>query len=314
MDHKQLNWDNLRIFLAVARTQTALEAAKQLDMDHSTITRRLHRLETEIGSRLFDRTSQGHTLTPAGLRLLDYVERIETTLDAMESDIGDDDHELTGQVRLGATEGLGSFFLAPHLVHFCTRHPSIVVDLLAVPRFVNLSKREADLAVSIERPAAGAYVTCKLSDYRLQLYATAGYLATQPPIRTLRDLASHRLIGYVDELAFSTELRYLAQIAPNVRVPLRSTSVVAQFYAARRGLGLAVLPCFLAAAASDLVPVLPGNAGVTRSFWLVAPTEHREVARVRALWDYLREVAELNRDYLMGDASDIVWVGPPPPA
>ncbi|MCP1670333.1 LysR family transcriptional regulator [Kerstersia gyiorum] len=311
MNPARLNWDNLRIFLAVARAHTALDAAQLLDMDHSTITRRLRRLENEIGSLLFSRTTQGHALTPEGTRLLNHIEKIEATLGAMESDIRNDAQAISGQVRLGATEGLGCAFLAPHLAHFCDRHRDIVVDLLAVPRFVNLSKREADLAVTIERPAAGAYVACKLSDYRLQLYATSRYLATHPPIRNLRDLASHRLTGYVDDLVFSAELSYLAQIAPQSRVPLRSTNVIAQLHAARQGKALAVLPCFLAADATDLIPVLPGKARITRNFWLVTPAEHRQVTRVRVLWDYLREIAEVNQAYLMGETTTMRWLTAP---
>ena len=303
----QLNWDNLRIFLAVARSQSALEAAAQLNMDHSTISRRLHRLEKEIGSKLFDRNPQGHLLTSAGHRLLEHVERIEGTLAQIDSEIGGGDQVLTGQVRLGATEGFGSYFLAPHLAHFCARHPAINVELLAVPRFVNLSKREADLAISVDRPQTGSHVFCKLTDYRLQMYATTEYLEAHPPICSLEDLAGHSMIGYVDELSFSAELRYLQQLAPAAPVPFRSTSIIAQLWAARRGQGLAVLPCFLAATAPDLIPVLPGTAEVIRSFWLIAPKERQEVARVRALWDYLRQVSESNRGFLMGQGREIAW-------
>lgn len=312
MGNTQINWDNLRIFLAVARSQSALEAASRLEMDHSTITRRLHRLEKEMGSKLFDRTTQGHVLTPAGHRLLESVERIEDNLAAVEAEIGGDSGLLTGQVRLGATEGFGSFFLAPQLAEFTTRHPAMSIDLLAVPRFVNLSKREADLAISIERPQSGAYVVCKLSDYRLQLYATRQYLDSHPTISTLSDLAEHRFIGYVDELAFSAELRYLGKLAPGAPVPLRCTSVVAQFHAARQGRGLAVLPCFMGNTCKELIPVLPGSAELIRSFWLIVPSERREIARVRALWDFLREAAEANREFLMGETDDIVWMSGAP--
>lgn len=307
MNNLQINWDNLRIFLAVARSQSALEAAGQLEMDHSTVTRRLHRLEREIGSKLFDRTPQGHRLTPTGHRLLESVERIESALSAVDAEIGGDSQLLTGQVRLGATEGFGSFFLAPHLADFCAKHPGMTVDLLPVPRFVNLSKREADLAVSIERPESGAYVVCKLTDYRLQLYATRSYLERNPTISTQSDLQMHRFIGYVDELIFSTELRYLSKLAPHAPVQLRSTSISAQFFAARQGQALAVLPCFIGNTCPDLLPVLPRDVELIRSFWLIAPSERREIARVRAVWDFLRHTAEVNRAFLMGETDKVVW-------
>lgn len=307
VDTQQLNWDNLRVFLVVARKQSALEASSTLGMDNSTITRRIKRLEQEMGCLLFERTPQGHRLTAAGHRLLEYVEQIESTLARVDAEIGGGDHVLTGQVRLGATEGLGSFFLAPHLTRFCERHPAMSVELLAVPRFVNLSHREADLAINIERPQSASHVTCKLTDYRLQLYATRGYLEAHPPIKRLEDLAQHPLIGYVDELAFSEELRYREQLAPGAYAPFRSTSIVAQLQATRQGRSLGILPCFLGSTAEDLIPVLPGVAEVIRSFWLTAPADRRELARVRALWDYLRHIAEINREFLMGNSLRMSW-------
>ena len=301
MTQAGINWDNLRLFLAVVRAQSAQEAARRLDVDHSTVTRRLHRLEKELGTQLFERTPAGHVMTAAGHRLLEHVERIESTVALLDEDIGDDSQMLTGHVRLGATEGFGSFFLAPHLSHFCDRHPAISVELLVVPRFINLSQREADLAINIERPRSNTQIASKLSQYRLQLYASSRYLASRPSIHCVADLAEHRLFGYVDELSFSPELRYLDTIAHHAPTPLRSTSIVAQYNAVREGQGLAVLPCFLAAQCPDLVPVLPADIDIIRTFWIAAPSERRELARVRALWDYLREATQRNQAFLMGE-------------
>ncbi|WP_404301800.1 LysR family transcriptional regulator [Alicycliphilus denitrificans] len=301
----RINWDNLRLFLAVVRAQSAQEAARRMEVDHSTITRRLHRLEKELGAQLFERTPAGHLLTPAGQRLLEHVERMESSMVRVGEAIGGDSHMLTGHVRLGATEGFGSFFLAPHLSHFCERHPGIQVELLIVPRFINLSQREADLAVNIERPHRTGQVCSKLTDYRLRLYASRRYLQEHPSIRRLQDLAEHRFFGYVEELVFSQELRYLSAIAPDVSSSLRSTSVVAQYNAAREGRGLAVLPCFMAAQSDELLPVLPGEVDLRRTFWLAAPADRRELARVRALWDYLRELVECNQAFLLGDSP--IW-------
>lgn len=299
-----INWDNLRVFLAVARSESALEAAATLEMDHSTVTRRLKLLEKDIGSQLFDRSPQGHVLTAIGYRLLQSVEKIEYTLAVIDSEVGGDNQLLTGSVRLGATEGFGGVFLAPHLADFCAKHPAISVDLIAVPRFVNLSKREADLAVNVERPQTGSYVISKLSDYRLMLYATRKYLTDHPQISKLSDVAQHKMIGYVDELAFSTELRYLDTLAPTATVSMRSTSIVAQLNAARRGSALAILPCFMAGTCPDLVPVLPESASIVRTFWLVTPKENRNIARVRTLWDYLRAAVEVNQSFLMGETAE----------
>lgn len=305
----KFDWDDLRVFLGVARTRSALEASPALGIDQSTISRRIKRLEADIGSKLFDRNSQGHRLTSSGHRLLEHVERLEGTLAAMEADVFGDSMALTGDIRLGATEAFGSYFLAPHLAHFCTRHPAISVDLLPMPRNVNLSKREADCSVTLDRPTTGSHVTSQLAQYRLLPYATPQYLERHAPIRSASDLSvDHRWIDYVDDLLFADQQVSLRKWLPTVKPFLRSTSVVAQFQAVRSGLGIAVLPCFLALHDPDLVPVLPEELDITRHFWLVAPAETRELARIRALWDYLRQVADANQDFLMGRSQRIAWI------
>lgn len=302
-----INWDNLRLFLAVVRAQSAQEAARRLSIDHSTVTRRLHRLEKELGARLFERTPAGHVLTTAGHRLLEHVERMESSMALVGEEVGGESHALTGQVRLGATEGFGSFFLAPHLGQFCERHPAIDVELLIVPRFVNLSQREADLAVNVERPQNTGQICSKLTEYRLQLYASQHYLQRRPPIRQMADLQAHRFFSYVEDLTFSAEMRYLSDVAPHVRTPLRSTSVIAQLQAVREGRGLAILPCFMASQYAELVPVLPDEIDVRRTFWIAAPRDTRERARVRALWDFLRELVDCNQPFLLGQTAN--WKG-----
>jgi len=305
MNNGSINWDNLRVFLAVARLQSAFEAANYLKIDQSTISRRLKKLEEEIGTELFTRNSQGHLLNANGHRLLEYAETIENTISSMESKLGGDSQILTGSIRLGATEGFGSTFLAPHLTNFCELHPGLTVDLLALPRLINLSKREADLVVSIERPETGPYITCKLTDYRLQAYATQSYLNNHHEIKSLEDLSKHRFTGYVDEYSFSPKLQYLKNLVPNAYVPFRSSSLMAQLYAALEGKTLAVLPCFLAKLHPSLIPVLPNKTSFNRAFWLIAPSERKSVARVSELWDYLRHVSSINQDYLLGDGLEI---------
>ncbi|MCA0242006.1 MAG: LysR family transcriptional regulator [Proteobacteria bacterium] len=303
-----MEWDNLRVFLELARTERLMEAAQRLDVSTSTISRRLRRLEAELGTQLFDRNSQGFALTLQGEKLLHYAQEAEGVLSAAADAVFGRNESLSGQVRIGATEGFGCFVLAPHLAHFCAHHPRITVDLLPMPRFVSLSKREADAAVTIERPVHGSYVVSKLSDYKLKLYATADYLRAHAPIRTPADLAQHPFISYVDDLVFSAELKYLRQVAPSVQAVFRSTSVVAQYAAVCRGRGLGILPCFLAQHSSDLVPVLDDTVTVLRTFWLVVPADRRNVARVRAVCAWLRDTVQSNRDFLMGDAAQMTYM------
>lgn len=164
-------------------------------------------LEDALGTLLFDKScSGGFLLMAEGQRLLGFVDSMETTVQSATEQIANTGHALSGHVRVGSTEGFGCFFLAPQLARFQDAQPNISIDLLPVPHFVSLSKREADIAVTLERPEQGQYVYTKLCDYRLQLYATAEYLETYAPIRTTDDLRQHRFASYIDDLAFNYEL------------------------------------------------------------------------------------------------------------
>ncbi|CAN0626286.1 Transcriptional regulator, LysR family [Burkholderia multivorans] len=305
-----LDWDDLRFFLEVARTQRASGAAKRLGVDYTTVARRIRALEEAMGTLLFDKSrSGGFTLTAEGQRLVAYADAMETTVQSACDQVANTGHALSGHVRIGSTEGFGCFFLAPQLTRFRAAHPHVTVDLLPVPHFVSLTKREADLAVTIERPDRGPYVITKLCDYQLRLYATREYLASHPPIGGKDDLARHAFISYVDDLAFSNELLYLERTVPGATAGLRTTSVIAQYFATLQGGGLAILPCFIAAQQPALVPVLPDEVVLTRCFWLYCREDLRKLRRVQALWDYLRAAAEENRALLAGESGVLRLVG-----
>jgi DNA-binding transcriptional LysR family regulator len=306
-----LNWDDLRYFLEVARTQRASAAAKKLGVDHTTVARRVRELETALGTVLFDKSRAGGFVpTAEGQRLLAYADAVETTVQSASEQFALGAQSLSGHVRVGSTEGFGCFFLAPQLARFTGKHPDMSIDLLPVPHFVSLSKREADLAIMLERPERGQYVYTKLCDYRLRLYGTPEYLERHARIRSAADLRHHAFISYVADLAFSGELLYLERAAPNVTANLCSTSVIAQYHAALQGSALAILPCFMAEPDPRLVPILPDEIIVTRSFWLCSREDLRKLRRITSLWDYLREAADANRPLLMGESAQMHYVEP----
>lgn len=308
---EKLNWDDLRYFLEVARTQRASGAAKRLGVDYTTVARRIRALEHALGTLLFDKSrSGGFLLTREGQRLLAYADSLETTVQSACEALSNTGQSLSGHIRIGSTEGFGCFFLAPHLARFQAAHPSISMDLLPVPHFVSLSKREADLAVTLERPERDQYVFTKLCDYRLRLYGTREYLDRHPAITDVASLGAHAFISYVDDLAFSLELLYLERTVPDASSRLRSTSVIAQYFAALQGHSLAILPCFMAAQAPQLVAVLPEEIVVTRCFWLCCREDLRKLRRITAVWDYLRAVADGNRLFLMGEARQMEHIEP----
>ena len=299
-----MDWDNLRYFLELARLGTLQSAARRLDVDHTTVARRIQALEKQVGSPLFSREAGGHRLTEAGRRLQPQVEAMEEAFRAVESTAPASHEGFSGVVRVGATEGFGTLVLAPQLALFAQQHPKLVIDLLAMPRQVHLSRREADIVISLERPARGPVLVTKLSDYTLRLYASKKYLAQHPPIQAREDLRGHTFISYVDDLLFSKELHYLDELYKPDAFALRSTSVLAQYQATAAGAGIAVLPAFIAERDKSLRRLLPAlaQAQFTRSFWMSMPAETKHLARLRAVWDFLRVTAEEQRALLLPQA------------
>lgn len=294
-----MDWDNLRFFLELSRTGTLVGAARRLAVDHTTVARRIQALEKQVGSALFSREADGHRLTEAGRRLQPQVEAMEAAFRTVERSAPASQEGLSGLVRIGATEGFGTIVLAPQLALFAQAHPKLVIDLLAMPRLVHLSRREADIVISLERPARGPVVVTKLSDYVLRLYASKAYLASHAPIRSREDLRGHTFISYVDDLLFSKELQYLDELYKPDSFALRSTSILAQHQATAAGAGIAVLPAFIAERDKSLRRVLPDEANFTRTFWMSVPAETRHLARMKAVWDFLRETVEAQRAVLL---------------
>ena len=158
-----MDWDNLRYFLELARSGTLMSAARRLEVDHTTVARRIQALEKEVGAPLFSREAGGHRLTEAGRKLQPQVEAMESAFQAVESTAPASQEGLSGLIRIGATEGFGTVVLAPQLALFAQQHPKLTIDLLAMPRLVHLSRREADIVISLERPARGAHQRARAS-------------------------------------------------------------------------------------------------------------------------------------------------------
>lgn len=296
-----MDWDGIRYFLEVARTQRVSGAAKRLGVRHTTVSRRIHLLEQSLDTVLFNKSkASGYTLTEDGQRFFNHAEQIESALLSAQEEVSGQAAALSGHLRVGATEGFGSYVLAPLMVDFQRRFPDITLDIMPVPRFISLSKREADIAISLEQPQRGPYLRTLLGEYALRLYGTREYLDAHPRIERREHLLEHRYIGYVDELLFSDHLRYLDDLVPAANVGFRSTSVIAQYHAALQGNALAVLPCFMAGQDPRLVPVLPDEIQVTRRFWMYCHEDLRQSRRVMALWDFIKRSAELNRPLLTG--------------
>jgi DNA-binding transcriptional LysR family regulator len=291
----EFDWNDVRAFLAVARSGRLTAAAGRLGVDHSTLSRRIAALEHALRSKLFDRSPSGYTLTEEGRRLLPIGEEMERLAIGAGEAIGGTSTSVAGTVRIGSPEGFGSYFLAPRIAGLKARHPRLTIQLVAAPAVFSLARRDADVVISVSRPPAGRLQVSKLIDYDLGLYAAPGYLRQAPDIASAGDLSRHRFVSYIGELLHFPELDFLQHVAPGGTTSVESSNLVAQLRATLAGAGLCVLPAFLAGEEDGLVRVLPGEINLTRSLWLTVHQDLAELARVRAAVAFIREEVESAR-------------------
>lgn len=294
------NWDDLRFFLTLCRTTKLVRAADTLRVDHTTVSRRVAALETALGVKLVEKSENGFRPTEAGEKLIPIAEKMENSALFLQEGIGGGG-ELGGTVRVGAPDGFGSFFLAPHLPKLISRHPSLEIDLVAVPRYLSLSRREADLSVTLNRPTTGRLYAKKLTDYHLQLFATKEYLKKSKSISKRCDLKDHALIGYIEDLIFAPELRYMTAVGKDLTARFKSTSLVAQRQAILSAAGIGVLPRFIAHEDPRLVPVLEEEFQLTKTFWLVVHEDIRGLARVQETVKFIAESVKSSRFLFLRD-------------
>jgi len=294
------DWNDIRFFLELTRKGRLTEVAKSLKVDHTTVSRRITALEKELDAKLFESTTRGYVLTPAGERLLPQAEAMESASATIQDHVGGENRNLTGIVRLGVPEGFGSQFLSQDMPLFQDLHPGIELEFVANDRFVSLSKREADLSITLARPRSGRLISKKLTDYTLRLYASKSYLENHPPIKNMEDVKNHNFISYIDELVPDPQMLYLGEFISTPNVTLKSSSIVFQFQATLAGAGLSIMHCFMADEFDELVCVLPEEVEVHRSFWLNTPEDIHDLARIKAVTQFLDELVERRRKSLLG--------------
>lgn len=294
------DWNDLRYFLELSRQGKLVKAALRLQVDHTTVSRRIASLEKQLQARLFDKSPTGYQLTDAGMRLLPMAEKIESQSNNLYQALSGKDARLSGTVRISTSEGIGAQVIARHIGEFRAEHPDIEIELMADTRRTSLSKREADIAITLSRPESGRLKGWKLCDYRLKLYGSRDYLANHPKIENVDDLAQHDFVSYIDDLIEMPELRYFESTLKNSHVVFRSTNLSAQYNAIRSGVGLGLVHCFMAANDPQMVAVLPDEILVQRSFWLMVHEDLRDVARVDAVCRFITGLLRDNEALMMG--------------
>ncbi|MFZ1493780.1 MAG: LysR family transcriptional regulator [Candidatus Competibacter denitrificans] len=296
----QMDWNDLRYFLAAARLGRLSPAARRLQVEHSTVSRRIDSLERTMGTRLFERHRDGLILTEAGHALLPMAEQVEATIAVLSEALSGQDLSIRGEVRLGTPEGLAVCFLTPKLKPLLDDYPNLTVELLALPRLANLASREADLAITLEPPRRGPYVVARWTDYSYFLYGSRDYLDQHGPITTRADLARHPFVAYIDDYLLIPELRFLEKLCDKPNLRFSSTSMLAHKEAVLAGVGLAVLTPYISGNDPRLIKVLPDEAQFQHTFWLAAHADRLRLKRVRLVWDYLMELITTHRPLFLG--------------
>ena len=285
-----LTSDQLLAFLAVIREGNTVGAARRLALDHSTVSRRLAGLEQALGTRLFDRSPRGLAPTAAATSLVTSAERVERELIMAAGSVGQRDTLITGSVRLATPEVFGTFLVAPHIAELREKHPNLILELAPESRTISLSRREADIAITVRQPPRGRLVARKLVDYRLGLYAAPGYLARHAAIQTRADLADHAYVSYVDELVDFPELLALNQAKLDGTIVFRSSSSAAQQAAIAAGTGIGMLHVLAAQQDHRIERILAEQIEAQRTYWLVLHADLQRVPRIRAVIEFLGDL------------------------
>ncbi len=289
-----MNWDDLKIFLAVARAGQLLGAAKRLGLNHATVARRVTALEQATGGLLFHRQTSGSTLTPAGDRLLKIAEKIESEINGAQAAVAPEEAAIAGTVRIGAPDGFGVVFLAPRLSGLAEQNPSLQVQLVPVPRSFSLSRHEADIAITVERPSEGRLVASKLVDYTLQLFASKTYVARHGVPQSAAELSEHRLVGYVSDLVINPSLDYAGEFSADWSASFQISSALGQVEAVRAGAGIGILHTFIGRAHDDLV-ALEFVEPVRRAYWIVYHESTRSLPQIQVAVNYIQQTVSSNR-------------------
>jgi len=289
------DWDRIRVFHGVAEAGSFTRASETLNLSQSAISRQIGALEEDVGTPLFHRHARGLVLTEQGELLLESARAIAGKIAATSSLLSDSKEEPSGHLRVTANQGFGSFWLTSHLKEFLDLYPDITVNLIVVDVELDLSMREADVAIRLTPPIKPDLIQRRLRTVHTHLYASPSYLETALPLETVDDLDRHRLIDYgTDTPPPVPSLNWILEAGrdeddprPPRTAALSINNVYGMLRAAQKGAGVASLPDYLGSISDRLVRVLPQLEGPGFDIYFVYPEEMRASARVSAFRDFL---------------------------
>jgi DNA-binding transcriptional LysR family regulator len=289
MTCEHLDWDNLRYFLAVARAGKLTAAARRLGQDHTTVGRRIASLERTFRSKLFERRPEGYRLTETGQRLYENVKTVESSIWELQRDLVGQTQHVEGVVRIGAPDDFGNLFLVKHIGELQSLHPGLRIELMTLPYTLSVSKREADIAIGIERPVEGRLFVRRLTDFEMRLYATRDYIDAHGPIDQPSDLARQTWIGPVSDFNSTALVDAATELECTPTLRFACSSFAGQLAAAMSGAGVAMLPRYVADQERSLAPILPDIMKTMRAYHMMVHADLRDLPRVRTAANYIAQ-------------------------
>ncbi len=279
-----MDWDDLRVFLTVDTTGSLSGAARTLGVNHSTVLRRLHRLEADLRARLFEHLPTGYVLTAAGEDLRDRLRGVEGDIDTATRALSALDTRLTGSIRITTTDTLARGLLLPALTRFRHDHPGIDLQVVVNNAFSSLTRREADVALRGSNDPPPQLAGRQVGRVQTALYAARTYWRTH---RGETDPAKQAWVAPDENLGHLGQARWVAAHVPSERIAVRVDSLTAMVDAVKAGLGVGFLLCFLGDREKDLVRVAEPMPALDTQLWILTHPDVRRVTRIRTFTDYL---------------------------
>lgn len=277
-----MNWDYYRYFIEIYRTGSLKTAAQKLGVNQTTVGRNLTTLEGEVGTRLFERRSDGFVVTAAGERILGVIRQVEEEMLGVERLLSGKDERPEGVVKIAAPGALANHWLIPRLGPFVKQFPRIQLEFLTGPELVNLARRDADIALRLVKPKQAGLVVRHAGTMKLGIFSHRKLFEKSPVPRKISDLHSFPFIGLYPDATSAPEYSLLKSLKGSARIAMRSAAWSSVSSAVLGGLGLGILPTFMAQGKDDLIQILPETM-VTMPVWLVYHPDLRNAARVRAV-------------------------------
>ncbi len=300
METSVVKWDDLRVFLEVARQGSVHSAAKRLNLDHSTVCRRIDKLEIRLSLKLLDRTRRGVVIRNEAKSLLKHIREMENHASYFEDVVTQEANETRQIVRVATMEGIASCYLARRLTALEQFSAKVNIELVSIPQTVDLSRKEADIFISFYNPNSRGLKSALFGKFSLFLYCSPDYLCKHGTPQNRDELQRHTYVGYIDDLLAIHAVRWLDEVVLNPKMSFQSNSILAQRNAAAEGMGIALLPTFVAAEVSGLQRVLSDQISVRREVWVSIRTEQSHLARIKAVTQFMKHIFNADSDFLMG--------------